>query len=402
MAAVKKGNIRERTTGKWEITIDTGAVDSNGKRIRKYEKVLGTRADAEKRLRALLVDLDAGQLSTTKLTVSGWLSEWMRGTIIPHRRQRTAERYQRIIDQQINPTLGKIQIAKLKPVDVKRMETRLLETLHPNTVGTVHDVLNSAMKQAANLELIPRNPVALVQAPPRRKAEVHPPDVQTVRDMLALAREEKHRLYAAMHLTAFTGLRRGEAMGLEWHNVNLAEGFLMVAGSLVAADKGLLLETPKTEAGKRRVDLDAGTIAALIEHRRLQDETRDFMRESYVDRGRVFTGATGEWIHPDMLLRAVKSYGKRVGAANLTVHQLRHFHASVMLQNGTNITVVSKRLGHSTVSFTSNVYTHSLPGWQRQAADAFAEAMEAGHSVGRMSANVGNNPHSDREIAHSS
>ena len=85
---------------------------------------------------------------------------------------------------------------------------------------------------------------------------------------------------------------------------------------------------------------------------------------------------TGEWLNPAMLTRAVKSLGRRVGRPDMTVRSLRHFHASVALQTGQNIVVVSKRLGYSNVSITSDIYAHALPGWQKQTAEAFAQAME--------------------------
>lgn len=100
------------------------------------------------------------------------------------------------------------------------------------------------------------------------------------------------------------------------------------------------------------------------------------MAPAYDDRGRVFTNEFGDWIKPYSLTHAVKALGARVGFPRMTVHSLRHFHASVALQTGQNIIVVSKRLGHSNVSITSDIYAHALPGWQRQTADAFAQAME--------------------------
>ena len=77
------------------------------------------------------------------------------------------------------------------------------------------------------------------------------------------------------------------------------------------------------------------------------------MGASYADRERVFTKSTGEWLNPMQLIRAIK----RLGEPNMTVRSLRHFHASVALQTGQNIVVVSKRLGHSNISITSDIYT---------------------------------------------
>ena len=90
----------------------------------------------------------------------------------------------------------------------------------------------------------------------------------------------------------------------------------------------------------------------------------------------MFAGACGGWINPAQLTRAVQSLGKRVGHLSMTVRSLRHFHATVTIQSGQNPVVVSKRLGHVNVSITSDIYAHALPGWQRQAADAFAQMMQ--------------------------
>ncbi len=89
----------------------------------------------------------------------------------------------------------------------------------------------------------------------------------------------------------------------------------------------------------------------------------------------MFCDDLGRWLNPMKLKRAVPALSRRVGEPNLTIRSLRHFHASVALQQGTNVVVSSKRLGHANVSITSNIYAHSLPGWQKQAAVDFEEAM---------------------------
>lgn len=138
----------------------------------------------------------------------------------------------------------------------------------------------------------------------------------------------------------------------------------------------LSLWVANVAAGRRTVDLDARTVDVLREHRVRQGRVRETMREAYDDRGRVFAGPYGEWVHPARLYSTVKRYGRRAGREGMSVRSLRHFHASVALQAGQNIVVVSKRLGHSSVSITTDIYAHSLPGWQRETAEAFAAAME--------------------------
>ena len=229
------------------------------------------------------------------------------------------------------------------------------------------------------MELVHRNPVALVTPLRKERRPVAPPDIATVKALLELARRERPDLFACIHLIAYTGLRRGEALGLLWPDVDLERGCLYIEGSLVvSSERGLILEPPKTQSGRRQVDLDARTVEVLTQHQAEQEEAIRLMRDAYQDEGRVFADADGGWINPQRLSLALKRLGTRLGERGVTVRSLRHFHASVALQTGQNIVVVSKRLGHSNVSITSDIYAHSLPGWQKEAAEAFADAMEEG------------------------
>ena len=372
-----KGSLRQRSPGSWELRVDLGR-DAFGKRQRKSKTVRGTKTHAQLVLRQMLTALDKGiGLTTEKILLRDWLDRWMSERIIPHRRQRTKERYQEIIDRHIVPLIGHINLQKLGPSHVQALESRLSsQGMSPQGVSVVHTVLSGAVKHALRMELIYRNPVSLVAPPPLKRREIVPPNISAVRDALALAREEGHYLFACIHLIAYTGLRRGEGLGLTWDNVDRHRGSIDIKGSLVRSrERGLIIEPPKTDSGRRTVDLDSGTIQVLTDHWDSQQRVKETMRGAYEDRGRVFAGSYGEWLNPMSLTRAVKYLGSRVGYESMTVRSLRHFHASVTIQSGQNIVVVSKRLGHANVSITSDIYAHSLPGWQKQAAEAFAQAM---------------------------
>ena len=373
-----KGRVRQRSPGSWEISYELGR-DSFGKRCRGSVTVRGTKAQAQRELREILTAIDQGQDPTpADISLREWLNRWMSEVIIPNRRQRTQETYQNAIDRHIVPHLGGVSISKLGPSQVQALETQLSQHLSAKMVNQVHIVLSGALKYALRLELVHRNPVSLVSPPSVKRPEIVPPDIAAVRSVLALSSSDGNDLYTALHLIAYTGLRRGEAMALNWEQVDLEDGFLRIEGSLVNARAGIILEPPKTSSGRRTVDLDPGTVQVLKEHLLRQRETRERMGDLYTDQGHVFADDQGNWISPKRLYDTVKRYGRRVGHPDMTVRSLRHFHASLMLQSGQNIVVVSKRLGHSTVSITSDIYAHSLPGWQRQAAEAFAAAMEDG------------------------
>ena len=373
-----KGSLRQRSPGSWELTIDTGR-DALGKRRRKFITVQGTKAHAQRKLREFLTTLDQGiALPTEKILLRDWLDRWMQEIIAPNRRQRTKERYQGIIARHIKPAIGHVQLTKLAPSHVQALESQLsARGMAAEGVGLVHRVLSGALKHALRMEIIYRNPVSAVSPPRIIRQEPAPPDISAVRAALDLAGAEEHYLYACIHLIAYTGMRRGEAMGLLWNNIDLDQGRLLIERSLSRTlERGLYVDPPKTHSGRRVIDLDAGTIEVMAKHQQHQRTVKELMREAYEDYGRVFAGPYGEWINPDQLSKAVKSFGQRVGHPEMTVRSLRHFHASVSLQSGQSIVIVSKRLGHASVSTTADIYAHSLPGWQKQAAEAFARAMK--------------------------
>ena len=176
---------------------------------------------------------------------------------------------------------------------------------------------------------------------------------------------------------AYTGLRRGEVLALQWDKVDLEAGRLVVEASLARTrERGLLLQPPKTASGWRVVDLDPKTVDVLVEHRLAQQKQRALLGEAYRDNGLVFPNELGELLNPMRLTRAMTALGRRMGQEGMTVRSLRHFHASLALATGENIVELSKRLGHANVSITSDIYAHSMPGRQKQMADRVARAME--------------------------
>ena len=375
--AVVKGTIRQRSPGSWELQVFLGR-DSKGKRLRKTETVRGRKADADRRLREILADLDRGiTLSNRTYNLEEWLNLWMSDVVRPNHRQKTLDRYNGIIRLHIVPYLGNMDLSKIRPSHVQSLEGHLQteKGMAPKGVQMVHNVLSGAMGHAVRMELIARNPVGSVSPPPMKKREAFSPDVDSVRRILAIAEEEEHYLWACMHLIAYTGMRRGEAMALEWSRVNLDEQLLTVATSLVVTANGVSFEQPKTESGQRVLDLDSRTVEILRNHRRKQEEVA---RTLMVPPTKIVFPRNGleGWCHPNTLMHALGRLAKRAGCPRVTTRSLRHFHATVSLQATKDFVVVSKRLGHSKVSTTLDTYAHVLLGWQKEVAEPFAREME--------------------------
>ena len=233
---------------------------------------MGKRPTPERRVREILSELDRGITPTkTRYKLGEWMDRWMEEKIVPKCKPKTIDRYQDDIRLHIKPALGHIELTKLSPAQVQEFETNLLKKgKKPKGVELVHIILNGAMKHALRLELISRNPVSLVSPPTAPNTEAYTPKVEQVRALLTLAEELEHPLWVCIHLIAYTGMRRGEALALEWEHVDLEKQQVLVCQSLVVSKAGKLLTTPKTESSRRVVDLDLRTTDILKTHRNRQ------------------------------------------------------------------------------------------------------------------------------------
>jgi len=213
-----------------------------------------------------------------------------------------------------------------------------------------------------------------------------------------------HWLGNLFELIALAGLRRGEALGLRWSDVDLERGVLVVRQQVVQLDgepdprprpyrgkahRGLAFTAPKTASGEAgRVDVGERGIGSLHAHRLAQDEERAAWASAYTDHGLVFARENGDPIAPESATKAFGRLATEAGLRPVRLHDLRHGRGSLMLAAGVPIAVVSKMLGHSSITIKSDTYSHLLEGVGRAATDV-ADAVErrpGAHTQGRPAA----------------
>jgi integrase len=181
-----------------------------------------------------------------------------------------------------------------------------------------------------------------------------------------------HRLYAAYHLIAFTGLRRGEACGAEWSELDLTRNQLSVGTNRVQLGWEVEEDDPKTEASKAPVAFDAGTAEVLKAHRQQQRKDQVAWGEDWVGLGKIFTQEDGAALHPSTMSEQFERLAFDAGLPPVRLHDLRHGAATLALAAGVDMKVISAMLRHSTITITSDTYTSVLPELARQAAEAVA------------------------------
>ena len=284
-------------------------------------------------------------------------------------------------------------LLKLRPIEISEAYGVLLASgrcdgkggLAPRTVHHVHRVLFEALDQAERWRLINRNPAALLEKRDRPKVEKRPVatiDAPTSAAVLDAARER--RLFIPLILAILCGLRRGEITALRWRAVNLDSGQLGVVASTEQTDAGAIREKEVKSGRSRTVALPALAVEELRRWRLAQAEELLRLGVGADDDRHVVTKTDGEPLQPRSLTHTMSVFLAQWG---MTLHGLRHAHASHMLAVGVHPKVVQERLGHSSIAITMDTYSHLMPNIQGEAAAAVDEAMRT--AINKRSENIG-------------
>lgn len=363
-----------------------GINPATGKGRHRWHRAGTTRREAER----LLADLvkrshDGDYRAPEKITLGDYLLERWLPTKQSQLRPSSYSSYRLNIELHVIPYLGHTALQGITPEDLDTLYARLLREgrrngggggLSPKTVRYIHSIIRKALADAARKGTVVRNVADLADPPrlsasPRRQMTVWTTD--QLRDFLEHI--ENHELYPAYYLAANTGMRRGEVLGLRWDQVDLDAARLVVTQAVLSIEYETSVSDVKTRNGRRTIDLDARTVGILRAWRKRQLEQLLLAGRSANASGFVFARPDGGPVHPDYFSQTFQRLVRRAELPRIRLHDLRHTHASILLQAGAPVKVVSERLGHANAAFTMNVYQHVLPGMQAEAASAFSAAV---------------------------
>lgn len=306
--------------------------------------------------------------ANTQITVDEFLSGWL-STSKASRRSSTLSHYKQLIRCYIVPNLGHMKVQNLRSDHIQMLYNSLLEQgVGAYTTLKIHAVLHSALTHAKNMGIITRNPATANMLPREPSREMTIFDENQVSQLLLEVRGQ--RLEALLYLAITTGMRQMELLGLKWTEVNWVRKTIRVERQLVRPDgEGIQFAPPKTQFGRRTVDLGARAVDILRAHKERQQEDKLTAGEKWRECGLIFPNSLGGPMHPRNLLRDFKKVLKYAGLPVIRFHDLRHTAASLMLNNGVPVLVVSRRLGHAKPSVTLDVYGHLIPSMQAETAE---------------------------------
>lgn len=369
-----EGGIRQRPDGRWEATIDLGVVD--GKRRRKYLYGKTRREVARKLDDARGQVRGGGAPAPERLTVGVYLDTWLETVKKDAVGPRTYARNEEVIRLHLKPSLGHLKLKQLHGQDVLKLQKALRDRgLAPRTVLKVRSVLADALTDAKRQHLILNNPVEDVD-PPRVEGddsveEEDEPRILDRSEARAFIEAVRGDRLEALYLVAMAlGVRKGEALGLKWTDLDWDSGALRIRRQLQRIERGQgrrLLDT-KTRAGRRNIYLPAFALATLQRHRERQDIERALAAGRWQDHGLIFPSTVGTPLEPRNLNRTWDALRRRLGLADLTLHGLRHSATSLYLALGVPPHVVQGIVGHADMRTTMQVYAHVTDDDRKSAA----------------------------------
>ena len=393
-----EGHIRQLPDGYWEARITNG-YNARGKQKFKtftskrqsvvIEKLNEFKANREKFNRE----------NAIKYSVKEWLNIWYEDYVVNNVKTSTRISYEGIINNKLVLHIGKIKLVELKKCDIEKMYNELIRGgrndnkkggLSVKTIRNIHLVLHKALQEAVMREYINKNMADLVNVPTMRGLNIKKNEIEIYskadeQELIKIAKEDK--IYGIVVIFGLlTGMRKGEILGLKWSDINFETKKIFVNKQLLRLknfDKNVMSKTKleiqystKTDNSTRVIPILKTLEPILKKHLEYVQENRRVLGKLYNNNDMVFCKEDGTYLDPDTVLAKYYKLVERARVKKCTFHALRHTFATRALESGMPLKVVSKILGHASVQFTSDIYTHVLPELQINEMDKLDEYMK--------------------------
>lgn len=372
-----EGNIRLRSDGRWEIRITTD-VDFMTGQVKRISRYANTREEAITLLHELSIAYNSNPNLKEHVTLKAWMQTWLNVYMQRSIKQSTYLSYEGYLRNHFSPVLGDVLLQDLSPRLLQQFFNykQEHENLSAKTIVNMNLCLHKCLDHACKEGYILSNPASSINLPRGERPQIE-----------ILSRDEQGRLVQASYqhrygifirLTLVTGLRIGELLGLRWEDVDYTAGLLYVRRTLNRLNKvnlpagytgprtEIVIQEPKSKNSIRTIPLLPAVLQELSFWRNSQQSDKQLAGDQYSDSGMLVTNPFGGYVEP----RTFKDYYNQIitsaGLRHFTFHALRHTFASRAMEQGMDSKTLSVLLGHASVSFTLDTYTHVLTDYKRE------------------------------------
>lgn len=348
----------------WEARYTNGTDPGTGRQLQP--SISGsTQKEVSRRLKEVTAAIDKGShVEPCRMPLSDWLTEWS-DTYLKSQKPLTIDKYRHDIEKYISPGIGAVQLRNLNTQIIQTFYNSL--TLSPKSVKNIHGVLHKALQQAVAVGYLERNPSDYVVLP---KAQKYDFKVLSPKEIGLYCRAaEQSPIGDMLIFTLFSGLRRGEVMGLSWDCVSFATDSIIVKQQLQYQNHVGWSIAP-TKSGKERKIYVAPVAMECLRREKLrqlawQQENLDYFSNTW---NLCFTDESGQHLSREVLRDEHKAVLASAGLPDIRLHDLRHSYAVTALQAGDDIKTLQENMGHATASFTLDVYATALDDMKRNSA----------------------------------
>jgi integrase len=386
-----KGTVTKRPRRKgrphWAYVFDIGKDPATGKRRQITKSGFASEKVAQDALALAMAEHQSPPAAEKKPmpTYREFFARYHHEVALRHHGEKTSERDEELAQYAIR-RFGDAPLDQLSPEQLTRDVNWLLDhggrktkahpkgrPLSPTTVRHIAFGVQACLEQAVDWEIIAKNPMKKVRKPRRPKRDPQVVDPKGFDRLLSDVAGTV--LYAPIVVDAATGMRRGELCALSWTDLDWERGILHVSKSLGQRKTGSVYIKSTKSTKPRRFTIPPNVLEILRDHQQEQEEHRALLGSGYQNLNLIFARPDGYYYSPKHLSTRISRAMRKAGLSGVSLHSLRHSHASQMLSESAPITAVAERLGHASPNITLAIYSHALPTEDEAVAQLWNNAM---------------------------